>query len=195
VTSRTPAAQFDSSLRKLASNRGLFEGPPNEPPHAVQNQLADVVRMLGELAREMTETLEGTGGVRSPEEQKVVLDVGPAGELINMQGGMVTKILSASALDLLADERRQKLGTNAASLANTYVEWRKLYARRKRAPFRFMQRRIDAQLKKLATATREQLDDVLSLLVLFGMKPDDQFVRLRALVNAAERVDPSCDAH
>jgi hypothetical protein len=163
----------DLSARQAASAPG------------VQTQMAEVVTALNAIAREMTETLEGTDGVQSLEPAHVVLYVGPAGELINIQDGLVTKIITTSALELLAADRREQIGTCAVSLARTHAMWRKLYARRKRTPFRFMQRRLDSRLKKLATATREQLDEVLSLLRLLGIKPDDHYMRLRALVNLA----------
>jgi hypothetical protein len=167
------------SAKDLAAQRAARSAP------GAQNQMAEVVTHLNAIAREMTATLEGTDSAQSLEPQHVVLDVGPGGELINIQDGSITKIITASALELLAADQREQIGTCAISLAHTHTAWRKLYARRKRTPFRFMQRLLDARLRKLATTTREQLDQVLSLLQVLGIKPDDHYMRLRALVQLA----------
>jgi len=166
--------------------RAVAAQPVEAPRQEVQNPMAEVVLVLNGMTPEMASILAGTDGLRAPESSRVALDVSSSGELINVQGGRIVKIITPRAVELLCHEQREQLRTLAASLAGTYAEWTRLYAKRAPSLFHFMQRRIDRQLRQLAVGIAEPLNGVLSLLQSFGLKPDDQYTYLRDLVVLAQ---------
>jgi hypothetical protein len=153
------------------------------PQAAVRWPLAEAVAALNDMAPEMAASLSGMASVRVLGPTCFMLEVGSAGELISIQDGHVVKIVTATALELLPNERREHLQTHAASLSHTHLEWAKLYTRRNRARLPFVRRRIDEQLRQLAAGTKEHLDGVVSVLQSLGLKPDDHYMQLRGLVS------------
>jgi hypothetical protein len=161
--------------------------------HGDQNPMAEAVLVLNGMTPEMASVLAGTAMLQAPESDRVALDVSSSGELINVQGGRIFKVVSPRVMEMLGREQQEQLRTHAASLASTYAEWTKLYARRGPSLFHLMQRRIDRRLKQLAVGVSEPLNGVLSLLESFGLAPDDHYMYLRDLVVAAEtshRLEP-----
>jgi hypothetical protein len=164
-------------------------------PHGDQNPMAEVVLVLNGMTPEMASVLAGADMLKAPESHRVALDVSSSGELINVQGGRIVKIVTPRAVEMLCDEQQEQLRTHAASLASTYVEWTKLYAKRGPSLFHLvlfhqMQRRIDRRLKQLAVGVSEPLNGVLSLLESFGLTPDDHYMYIRDLVLAAQTNHP-----
>jgi hypothetical protein len=163
--------------------------------HRDQNPMAEVVLILNQMIPEMASVLAGANVRNVPHAHGVALDVSASGELINVQGGRIIKIVTSRAVDMLGHEQRERLQTHAASLASTHVEWRRLYAKRGPSlfhliPFQRTQQRLDRRLKQLAVGVGEPLNGVLSLLESFGLTPDDHSVYLRDLVAPAATSQP-----
>jgi hypothetical protein len=153
------------------------------PLPVAQHELIEVVATLKGMASEMAAMLAGTDNARAS--GGTLLEVGAWGELINIEDGRVVKVVTANALELLPNEQREHLHKHAASLSETQTKWAKLYAKRNRFPFAFMQRRLDQRLRQLAAGTREHLDGVVAILQSLGIKPDDHYLQLRGLALAA----------
>jgi hypothetical protein len=145
--------------------------------------MAAVVLALNDMAPAMVSILSGAHAPPAPVRRGITLDVSAAGELINVQAGRTIKIVTAKAVEWLLPEQLEDLLSHAAAIAIAHAKWMKLYPKREQL-FQFMQRRVNGRIEQLALSIDKPLNGVISLLLSFGLEPDDHFVALRALVAA-----------